>query len=145
MFSEFISHREKSRCVMHIIKQWSLCQFLWPYTKTDLGLPHDDGNWTIAIYVHELTSKGLFISAMWFSGVHPRIWWHNTVYGMRKMTLSLQWRHNDHDGVKNHQPHGCLLQSLIHAQIKGKHQSSASLAFVRGIPRDRWIPRTKGQ
>ena len=26
-----------------------------------------------------------------------------------------------------------------------KHQSSASLAFVLGIHRDRWIPRTKGQ
>ena len=26
-----------------------------------------------------------------------------------------------------------------------KHQSSASLAFVWGIHRDRWIPRTKGQ
>ena len=26
-----------------------------------------------------------------------------------------------------------------------KHRSSASLAFVRGIHRDRWIPRTKGQ
>ena len=26
-----------------------------------------------------------------------------------------------------------------------KHQSSASLAFVRGIHRDRVIPRTKGQ
>ena len=26
-----------------------------------------------------------------------------------------------------------------------KHQSSVSLAFVRGIHRDRWIPRTKGQ
>ena len=25
-----------------------------------------------------------------------------------------------------------------------KHQSSASLAFVRGTHRDRWIPRTKG-
>ena len=26
-----------------------------------------------------------------------------------------------------------------------KHQSSAPLAFVRGIRRDRWIPRTYGQ
>ena len=26
-----------------------------------------------------------------------------------------------------------------------KHQSSASLAFVQGINRDRWIPRTDGQ
>ena len=28
---------------------------------------------------------------------------------------------------------------------KKKHQSSASLAFMWGIYRDRWIPRTKGQ
>ena len=28
---------------------------------------------------------------------------------------------------------------------KKNHQSSASLAFVWGIHRDRWIPRTKGQ
>ena len=30
----------------------------------------------------------------------------------------LHWRHNDHGGVSNHQPHGCLTQSLIQAQIK---------------------------
>ena len=28
---------------------------------------------------------------------------------------------------------------------QSKHQSSASLAFVGGIHRDRWIPRTNGQ
>ena len=28
---------------------------------------------------------------------------------------------------------------------QGEHQSSASLAFVRGIHRSRWIPRIKGQ
>ena len=28
---------------------------------------------------------------------------------------------------------------------QSKHQSSASVAFVRGIHWDRWIPRTKGQ
>ena len=28
---------------------------------------------------------------------------------------------------------------------QGKHQNSTSLAFVQGIHRDRWIPRTKGQ
>ena len=35
-------------------------------------------------------------------------------------------------------------QPFIRTQIK-KHQSSASLAFVWGIHRDRCIPRTKGQ
>ena len=31
---------------------------------------------------------------------------------------SLHWRHNDHDGVSNHQPHGCLLQPFSQTQIK---------------------------
>ena len=57
---------------------------------------------------------------------------------------SLQWRHNDHDSVSNHQPQGCLLNRLFRRRSKN-HQSSASLAFVWGIHRDRWIPRTKGQ
>ena len=42
----------------------------------------------------------------------------------------------------------CL--TIVHLTVysgadQRKHQSSASLAFVRGIHRWRWIPRTKGQ
>ena len=52
--------------------------------------------------------------------------------------LYIQWRHNERDGVWNNQPQDCLLNRLfrpgIQAQVK-KHQSSASLAFVRGIRR----------
>ena len=48
--------------------------------------------------------------------------------------LSLQWRHNGHDGVSNHQPHHCLLNRHSGADQR-KHQSTASLAFVRGIHR----------
>ena len=33
---------------------------------------------------------------------------------------------------------------LIVYSDQRKHESSASLAFVRGSPRNRWIPRTKG-
>ena len=32
--------------------------------------------------------------------------------------MTLQWRHNEHDGVSNHQPHDCLLNRLFKAQIK---------------------------
>ena len=46
----------------------------------------------------------------------------------------LQWRHNGHDGVSNNQPHHCLFNRLFSADQR-KHQSSASLAFVRGIHR----------
>ena len=48
--------------------------------------------------------------------------------------VSLQWRHNGCDSVSNHQPHHCLLNRLLRGRSK-KHQSSASLAFVRGIHR----------
>ena len=32
--------------------------------------------------------------------------------------LTLRWRHNDHDGVSNHQPHGCLLNRLFRRRSK---------------------------
>ena len=39
-----------------------------------------------------------------------------------------------------------IVYSIVYsAAHQRKHQRSASLAFVRGIHRDRWIPRTKGQ
>ena len=33
-------------------------------------------------------------------------------------TCSLRWRHNDHAGVSNHQPHGCLLNRLFSRKSK---------------------------
>ena len=33
-------------------------------------------------------------------------------------TSSLHWRHNDHDGVSNHQPYGCLLNRLFRRRSK---------------------------
>ena len=44
--------------------------------------------------------------------------------------LALQWRHNESDGVSNHRCDDCLLYRVFR-----KHQSSASLASVRGIHR----------
>ena len=32
--------------------------------------------------------------------------------------ITLHWRHNDHDGVSNHQPHGCLLNRLFRHRSK---------------------------
>ena len=34
------------------------------------------------------------------------------------LNMSLHWRHNDHDGVSNHQPHGCLLNRLFSRRSK---------------------------
>ena len=35
-----------------------------------------------------------------------------------KMVVSLQWRHNGHDGVSNHQLHDCLLNRLFRCRSK---------------------------
>ena len=32
--------------------------------------------------------------------------------------LPLHWRHNEHDGVSNHQPHDCLLNGLFRCRSK---------------------------
>ena len=34
------------------------------------------------------------------------------------ISLSLRWRHSDHAGVSNHQPHGCLLNRLFGRKSK---------------------------
>ena len=47
-------------------------------------------------------------------------------------SLSLQWRHNGRDGVSNHQPHD-YYSTVYSGADQRKHQSSVSLAFVRGI------------
>ena len=36
----------------------------------------------------------------------------------KRDTDSLRWRHNDHDGGSNHQPHGCLLNRLFRRKSK---------------------------
>ena len=42
-------------------------------------------------------------------GTHVPVWGEFT---------SLRWRHNDHDSVSNHQPHGCLLNRLFRRRSK---------------------------
>ena len=49
-------------------------------------------------------------------------------YGVNH-SVPLQWRHNGHDSISNHQPHDCSDAD------QRKHQSSVSLAFVWGIHR----------
>ena len=41
---------------------------------------------------------------------------------------ALRWRHNDHDGVSNHQPHHCLLNCLF-----GRRSKKTSKLHVTGL------------
>ena len=54
--------------------------------------------------------------------------------GLRDLVEPLQWRHNERDGVSNHQRSDYLLKRLCIADQR-KHQSCALLAYARGIHR----------
>ena len=47
-----------------------------------------------------------------------------------------QWRHNEHDGVSNHQLHDCLLKRLFRRRSKKTSKFSATV-FLKGI---HWWP-----
>ena len=48
--------------------------------------------------------------------------------------VTLQWRHNERDGVPNHQPHDCLFKRLFRGRSK-KTPKLCVTDFVRGIHR----------
>ena len=40
------------------------------------------------------------------------------IVGRTRKSITLQWCHNEHDGVSNHQPHDCLLNRLFRRRSK---------------------------
>ena len=46
-------------------------------------------------------------------------YWHVIIIQTRKIT-PLQWRHNEHDSISNHQRLGCLLSRLFRSKITSK-------------------------
>ena len=46
----------------------------------------------------------------------------------KKPKITLQWRHNEHDSVSNHQPHDCLLNRLF-----GRKSKKTSKLRVTGL------------
>ena len=59
--------------------------------------------------------------------------------------ISLQWRHDERDGVSNNQTHHCLLNCLFKAQIKENIKAPRHWPLCGQFTGDRWISRTKGQ
>ena len=62
-----------------------------------------------AIYIRDLRYLLFILSKL-------RTWSINCI--RINFVMSLHWRHNDHDGVSNHQPHGCLLNRLFRRRSK---------------------------
>ena len=56
--------------------------------------------------------------------------WTNT----DKSKFPLRWRHNDHDSVSNHQPHGCLLNRLFRRRSKKTSKLSVTGLYAGNSP-----------
>ena len=70
--------------------------------------------WSPCVYNH-IHSDDQFDRNLCF---HLQILGFTTCSAQGKWVISLHWRHNDHDGVSNHQPHGCLLNRLFRRRSK---------------------------
>ena len=65
---------------------------------------------------------------------HPRNFRGMLFCSPGRSNFTLRWHHNGQDSVSNHQPH--IVYSTVYSGTdQRKHQSSAPLAFVRGIHR----------
>ena len=62
-------------------------------------------------------TRGRFVRTPWPHKQLPDDW-HNKLIHCSPWLKSLQWRHNRHDGVSNHQPDYCLLQRLLRRKSK---------------------------
>ena len=51
-----------------------------------------------------------------------------------KLCYTLHWRHNDHDGVSNHQPLGCLLNRLFRQRSKKTSKLRVTALCVGNSP-----------
>ena len=85
------------------MKLWRIPNQPITYTHNHFGGLCDFEMWhiTLKIITHVSSHKAIF-----------------AVYFMKFEWKPLQWRHNERDGVSNHQPHNCLLKRLCKAQIK---------------------------
>ena len=54
-------------------------------------------------------------------------------FSQQQYPYTLYWRHNDHDGVLNHQPRGCLLSRLFRRRSK-KTSKLRVTGFCEGDP-----------
>ena len=55
-------------------------------------------------------------------------------------TTLLQWRHNERDGVSNHQPHDCLFNRLFRCRLD-KTSKLRVTGLCGEFTGDRWIPQ----
>ena len=71
--------------------------------------------------VTDMNPSGTEAEIFWISEPILLLWmsWFLVLPGHQQpWYMSLQWHHNGHDGISNHQPHDCLLNRLFRRRSK---------------------------
>ena len=95
--------------------------------------PYLLGGWfssklTLANEVTELEALDLVVHIWSGKNACCRNIWDEFDYEESASFYIITWRHNDHDGASNHQPHGCLLNRLF-----GRKSKKTSKLRVTGL------------
>ena len=94
--------------------------------------------WNITVWVYSFRGYLGCHNLLWYQG--RRSWSPLTTLSVQwpssfcKRCPSLQWHHNDHDGVSNHQPHGCLLNRLFRRRSKKTSKLRVTGLYVGNSP-----------
>ena len=100
-----------------------------------------------------VVGQGCFVKQYWNHGSESLLpcWFakHMQIFikskSFHKVRLTLQWRHNEHDGVSNHQPHDCLLNLLFRRRTKKTPKPRVTGLCDGNSPVTGEFPRTHGQ
>ena len=89
----------------HLFQRWSCC----------LKRKHPCLSESVSVFMSPTPSPG-----QRYFACHPAAWLMIGIQSTYQISdsISLQWRHNDHDDVWNHQPHECLLNRLFRHRSK---------------------------
>ena len=70
---------------------------------------------------------------------------NRTVFTLFRLDTTLQWRHNEPNGVSNHRGLDCLLNTLFRRRTKKTTKLRFAALCEGNSPVTRLIPNTKGQ
>ena len=125
-----------------ILYSYSVCRGKVIYFETRI---HLNGN-VILTKHSSLVALGVVKMTTWLPPVTKIRRCHHLMPFCRWLQLvTSQWRHNERVGVSNHQPHHCLLNRFIKAQIKENINSPRHWPLCGEFTSNRWIPHTESQ
>ena len=73
----------------------------------------------IVLYCTVIYRESIIMWAIPLTILHDKSrWWSRNLWRRMYSAMALRWRHNERDGVSNHQPHDCLLNRLFRCRSK---------------------------